>query len=141
MSARSRLRDWQIRGLNWTLAFWAALIYGLLAVTAVLGVDVRVVSTLYGFAATAGLTYRLATTWWETSVLVHALGALLLLTVALGAFGQAQILTSDLPVPKTWVIWPLLVVRATAIIVVVKWPKWTDRKYSPLLANPPRNGR
>lgn len=125
------------RGVNWALLGWCALVYGVLVATAVLGIEVRLVSSLLAFAACGGLAFRLGTTWRETSVLTHALTFILIALLALGGFGQAQLLAADTPIPKTWVVWPLAVVRASCILIVVKWPKWCDRHFSPLLQNPP----
>lgn len=129
--------DLHDRGVNWAFFGWCALVYGVLVATAVLGTEVRLTSTLLAFAACTGLTYRLGTSWRDTSVLVHALTMILIAVLALGGFGQAQLLAAETTIPKTWVVWPIAFVRASCILIVVKWPKWCDRHFSPLLQTPP----
>lgn len=137
MTSQARLQDWWERGVNWPFLGWVAVIVGPVVVLDLMGVEQRLLSMILGFLASGGLTYRVVTTWMRTSVLVHAVTGLLITYLILGAIGQAQILAEGIVV-KTYVGWPLILLRCGCILVTIKWPRWLDRHFSPLLSGPPK---
>lgn len=94
--------------------------------------DPRLVSALYGFAAMAGLTYRLITTWGEVTVLIHVLALALLGFLLIGAIGSLQLSghAGGTRAPLTVVSWPAAYLRVACVLIAVKWPRWANRRTS-----------
>lgn len=89
----------------------------------------RLVTALVGALACGLLLWRLLATWLDTTVLVHVLGGLLVVSVLLGAVASS--LNNANGAPANPVLWLILLHRLLCILVAVMWPVWCDRKRPP----------
>lgn len=86
-------------------------------------------SAIVGGVACGLLSWRVLSTWLDTTVLVHVLGGLLIASVVVGAL--SNLVTTSTDAADDTVLWLMLVHRVLCIVVALMWNVWLDRKRPP----------